>query len=152
MFARLTMFAVVALAIGSPTKAAPTTYGTYYDEEEVVANCTDSSCHSNFSQLPSDHLLSLKKINCLIYSSQPVVQVSVSISQTPGGPQFGRAVFVNPGPGVVSDNLYWYTFQTDAQILIGQGRYPFIEALTATTSSPFVMNCGILGDLVTPIK
>jgi hypothetical protein len=78
MFARLAMFAVVvmAFAIGSQARAAPLSYGTYYDEELVVENCTNASiCRSNFSQLPSDNLFLLKKVNCVIISSQPLISV-----------------------------------------------------------------------------
>jgi hypothetical protein len=73
MFARLAMFAVVALAlaVGSQAKATPLTYGTYYDEELVNGFCSNAtSCRSNFAQLPSDHLVLLKKINCIGWPSQ----------------------------------------------------------------------------------
>jgi hypothetical protein len=156
MFARLTMFVVVALAlaVGSQAKAAPLTYGTYYDEEELAATCFSAmNCRTNFAQLPSDHLLLLKKVNCQILSAQPLINVLVSIAQTSGGDPFGRGIYVNPGPAVVTTGtvFYLYSFQTDAQILIGQGRYPYIQAVTQVTSS-ISMNCGILGDLVTPIQ
>jgi hypothetical protein len=155
MFARLGQIAVVvlALAVGGQAKAAPLSYGTYYDEEFVQADCAGkAACQSNFTQLPSDHLVLLKKVNCTIQTSQPVAVVTVSIAQTFGGTQFGRGIFINPGPGVLSNSVYYYMFQTDAQILIGQGRYPFVEVQTPTNSSLFFMNCGILGDLVTPIQ
>jgi hypothetical protein len=153
MFTRLTKFAVVALAlaVGSQAKAAPLSYGTYYDEEAVGGNCSSGSCRVDFAQLPSDHLFLLKKINCQITAAQPITNFVVSISQTSGGPSFGRGIYVNPGPGVLVSGAYYYSFQTDAQILIGQGRYPFIQAQIATGTS-FAMACGILGDLVTPIQ
>jgi hypothetical protein len=76
----------------------------------------------------------------------------VSISQTSGGPSFGRSIYVSPGPAIVTSGpYYYYSFQTDAQILIGQGRYPFIQISTQQIGS-FYMVCGILGDLVTPIS
>jgi hypothetical protein len=155
MFARLMMFTVVvlALAAGSQAKAAPLSYGTYYDEEEVSASCNSTTvCRAGFSALPSDHLLLLKKINCEIVSNEPVIYVTVSIAQTSGGPPFGRGIYVSPGSGVLTNaGQYVYSFQTDAQILIGQGRYPFIEVNYNLTSTSF-MFCGILGDLVTPIQ
>jgi hypothetical protein len=156
MFDRLTMFAVVtlALAVGSQAKATPLSYGTYYDEEQVNVACAVAvSCRVNFSQLPSNNLLLLKKINCLVTSAQPLILVMVSISQTSGGASFGRGIYVNPGAAVVTSGPteYNYSFQTDAQILIGQGRYPFIEAQSAAGGG-FNMTCGILGDLVTPIQ
>jgi hypothetical protein len=155
MFARLAMLTVVALAlaVGSQAKATPLTYGTYYDEEFVGGSCPNSqSCRANFSPLPSDNLLLLKKINCEITSSQPIVFVIVTISQTSGGQDFGRGIYVNPGPAVVTSasSSYLYSFQTDAQLLIGQGRYPFIQVETSGGSISMV--CGILGDLVTPIS
>jgi hypothetical protein len=155
MFARLTMLAVVvlALAVGSQAKAAPLSYGTYYDEEFVGGSCsTGGPCRANFTQTPLNNLLLLKKINCQITAAQVVALVIVSISQTSGGPDFGRGIYVNPGPAVVasSGSTYLYSFQTDAQILIGQGRYPFIQV--ETTGGSVSMLCGILGDLVTPIQ
>jgi hypothetical protein len=155
MFARLALFAVVvlALAAGGQAKAAPLAYGTYYDEELLINTCaTLPSCRSNFSQLPSDNLFLLKKVNCSITSSQPLVSVFVSISQTSGGSQFGRGIFVNPGPAVLISGIYNYSFMTDAQILIGQGRYPFVEAEAQVAISSITMVCGIVGDLVTPIQ
>jgi hypothetical protein len=155
MFARLAIFAVVALALaaGSQATAAPLSYGTYYDEEFVGDTCINSqSCRANFSPLPPDNLVLLKKINCQITSAQPVIFVLVSISQISGGASFGRGVYVNPGPAVVANTgTNYYSFQTDAQILIGQGRYPFILIETGV-SGTISMGCGILGDLVTPIQ
>jgi hypothetical protein len=153
-FARLTKFAVVALAlgVGSQAKAAPLSYGTYYDEEQVVGLCSSgTSCRVNFSQLPSANLVLLKKVNCAMVTSQPITFVIVNISQTLVGGSFGRGTAANLGPAVVTSGPnYNYSFQTDAQILIGQGRYPFIQASTQVSSS-FDMTCGILGELVTPI-
>jgi hypothetical protein len=155
MFARLTMFAVVALALAvGGARATPLSYGTYYDEEELVAVCNSGiACIVPFSAVPSDQLLLLKKVNCQINSNQPLIAVAVSISQTHGGTSFGRGIRVNPGIAVVTTGgtQYFYSFQTDAQILIGQGRFPFIEADTGS-SSAMIMTCGILGDLVTPIQ
>jgi hypothetical protein len=156
MFARLAKFAVLALAlaVGGQAKAAPLTYGTYYDEELVQALCNGAAaCRVNFSQLPSNNLFLLKKINCQISTTQPLVFVYVSISQTSGGPDFGRGIYVSPGPAVVTSGptAYNYSFQTDAQILIGQGRYPYISAGNQAGSSASMI-CGILGDLVTPIQ
>jgi hypothetical protein len=155
MFARLTKFAVVALALaaGGQAKASPLSYGTYYDEEFVAQEgCGDISCRVNFSQLPSNNLFLLKKINCIIVTSQPITYLAATISETSGGPEFGRGIYVSPGPAVVTSGpLYNYSFQTDAQILIGQGRFPYIQAGTQGTST-FQMSCGILGDLVTPIS
>jgi hypothetical protein len=155
MFARLTKFAVVALAlaIGSQVKAAPLSYGTYYDEELVSPKCNNATtCQANFTQLPSDHLLLLKKVNCQITSLAPLTYVFVSISLTSGGENFGRGIYVNPGAAVTASNEYFYSFQTDAQILIGQGRYPFILAGVGGAPTTINMTCGILGDLVTPIQ
>jgi hypothetical protein len=155
MFARVTKFAVVALALaaGGQAKAAPLSYGTYYDEELETVLCNNTNtCRVNFSQLPSDNLFLLKKVNCSITTSQPLNIVFVSISQTSGGPNFGRGIFVNPGPTNLVSGTYIYSFQTDAQILIGQGRYPYILAQSGAVSSSINMSCGILGDLVTPIQ
>jgi hypothetical protein len=155
MFARLAMFAVVALALafGNQAKAAPLSYGTYYDEQILGAACSNTTdCLVYFSQLPSNQLLMLEKVNCYIQTKQPIVQVYVTISQTSGGNAFGRGVFVNPGPAVAVDGFYKYTFQTDARLLIGQGRYPFIFTETETASSVSNLDCGIEGTLVTPIQ
>jgi hypothetical protein len=156
MFARLTIFAVAALALafGNHAKAAPLSYGTYYDEQILGVVCSNTpDCEVYFSQLPSNNLLMLEKVNCYIQTTQPLIQVYVTISQTPTGSAFGRGVFVNPGPAVViGGTLYAYTFQTDARILIGQGRYPFIFAETQSASSVSNMDCGIEGTLVTPIQ
>jgi hypothetical protein len=156
MFARLDTFAVVALAlaVGGQAKATPTSYGTYYDEDILGVSCSNTpDCAVYFSQLPSNELLMLEKINCSIITTQPVIQVYVTISQTSHGDAFGRGVFVNPGPAVAGTNgTYNYTFQTDARILMGQGRYPFIFTQTQIASTSTSMNCGIEGSLVTPIQ
>jgi hypothetical protein len=75
----------------------------------------------------------------------------VSISQTSGGEPFGRGITVSSGPAAVAGGYYYYSFQTDAQILVGEGRYPYIVAETKDDST-ITMTCGILGDLVTPLQ
>jgi hypothetical protein len=47
---------------------------------------------------------------------------------------------------------YWYSFETDARLLMGQARFPFILANTAVSAGAINMQCGIVGDLVTPIQ
>jgi hypothetical protein len=156
MFARLAMFAVVALALafGNQAKAAPLSYGTYYDEQIVGINCSNTpDCAAYFTQLPSDKLFMLEKINCYIQTSQPVIQLYVTVSQTPNGSAFGRGVFGNPGPAIIeTGGVYNYTFQTDARILLGQGRYPFIFTQTQSAASSTILDCGIEGTLVTPTQ
>lgn len=52
MFARLSQFAVIALAsvLGGQAYAGPTIYGTYYDET-ATSSCNGNACQVNFSQL-----------------------------------------------------------------------------------------------------
>jgi hypothetical protein len=157
MFARSVQLAIVALALitGGQAKAAAIIYGTYYDDQLVGPTfCNNgTTCRVNFSQLPSDRLLQLSKINCLIQSSQPLTAVLVGVSATSGGPSIGRGLWVNPGPGVQGGGTaFWYSFETDARLLIGQARFPFALANTAVSAGSITMQCGIVGDLVTPIQ
>jgi hypothetical protein len=78
---------------------------------------------------------------------------TVSASATSGGSSIGRGVSFNLGPALFAANLYFYSVETDARFLIGQGRFPYIQVLTSTfVNANYQMNCGIVGDLVTPIQ
>lgn len=152
-FAKSTAIATT-LIISAQATAAPVRYGTYYDELQVHANCSANIvCQVNFSQLPSDRLLMLSKVNCSINSSQPLAMATVSASATPGGASIGRGVSFNLGPALFAANLYFYSIETDARFLMGQGRFPYIQVYTSTfVNANFQTNCGIVGDLVTPIQ
>src|SRR5258708_37383340 len=92
MFSRLaqvTLFAL-GLAISNHANAAPLAYGTYYDETAVAVCINATSCRLNFSQLPSDNLLMVQKINCVTVSSQPVAYVFLRISATLNGGSLSR--------------------------------------------------------------
>ena len=145
---------VATLIMSAQTTAAPVRYGTYYDELQVRTNCSGIIvCQVNFSQLPADALFMLSKVNCSINSTQPLAMATISASATSGGATIGRGVSFNLGPAVFAANLYFYSIEADARFLIGQGRYPLIQAYTSTfVNANFQMNCGIVGDLVAPIQ
>jgi hypothetical protein len=154
-FPRFVKFAVIALAfaVGSQAKATPLTYGTYYEDSEAV-NCSGSTaCRLNFSQFPSDNLVLINKLNCSIASTAELNQFVLEISATSGGgPVAGNRILPLglPNPAIINSS-YYYNFQQDAQYLIGQGRFPYLLASTAS-STGISMVCTIVGTLVTPIQ
>jgi hypothetical protein len=156
MFARLTKFAVVALAlaVGSQAKAASLTYGTYYEDTET-ANCNSTpSCRLNFLQFPTDNLVMINKLNCSINASSQLGSLTLDIAATSGGTSISRFLPLGlPNPTLVS-SIYYYNFQQDAQYLIGQGRFPYIFAPVASLggTSTTQISCTIVGTLVTPIQ
>jgi hypothetical protein len=157
MFARFAQFAAVALAMAIVAKAnaaSPLTYGTYYDEVSF-ANCTGTGtvCTILFSQLPSDKLLMVNKVNCRFLSSQPPTGILLGVSATSGGVNLGR--FVNmalPAPGAAIGGFYATNIREDAHFLMGQGRFPTINLQLNVTSSFGQSSCTLIGDLVTPIQ
>ncbi|HEV2159580.1 hypothetical protein [Bradyrhizobium sp.] len=142
-FAKFTAIATT-LIISTQANAAPVRYGTYYDDLQVGTSCSGNyTCQVNFSQLPSDRLLMLSKVNCSINSSQPLATAMVSASTGSGGWSLGRGVSFSLGPALFAANLYFYSFETDARFLIGQGRYPYIQASTSSfVNANFQMSCG----------
>ena len=154
MFSRLVQATLLALGltICNHSNAAPLTYGTYYDET-VGANCGSTSvanCRLNFSQLPADKLLVVQKIHCSFASSAPMVQVVLHISATLGGSTLSRYVTLAlPTPQVLIGNNYWMNLREDTHWLIGQGRFPSINAGMASSGTIPLMNCTLIGELVT---
>ena len=146
--------AIATLIIGTQANAAPVIYGSYYDDLFRGTTCGGNYfCQVAFSQLPSDRLFMLSKVNCSINSTQPLATATVSASATSGGSSIGRGVSFNLGPALFAANLYFYSFETDTRFLIGQGRFPFVQVSTSSfVNANFQMICGIVGDLVTPIQ
>jgi hypothetical protein len=155
MFARFAQFALVALVftISNHANAAPLTYGTYYDETLPNVQCPNTQvCRVNFSQLPADKLLRVQRINCAIASSQPVGQAFLEISATSGGGLLSRQLPIAVLPSQLISSTYWTNFREDTHFLIGQGRFPFLQIVTPATSTNTVVQCTIIGELVTPIQ
>lgn len=154
-FARLLQVAALAVsvAVGVQAEAAPVAYGTYYDDQSVSASgCSGVTlCRTNFSQLSSDKLFNLTKVNCQVQSNQPLIFGFVSAAATSGGGSVGRSVNFSLGAATVAASNYFYSFESDANFLIGQGRFPYIEVVPVTTAN-IILNCGIRGDLVPPIQ
>ena len=156
MFARIIQRAAISLALvtGGQVYAAPLTYGTYYDEK-VSTFCDSSSafCRLNFSQLPPDRLLMVRKINCSISSSLPIAQVILQISATSGGPSVStRTLPLATPPSQLISGVYFTNFREDTSFLIGQARYPFVVAGAQGGNDVSGFSCTLIGDLVTPIQ
>lgn len=142
--------AAVTIAITTQAGAVPISYGTYY--EDLFVNgvaCSSGFCRVNFSQLPSNNLFMLSKINCNVVSVSPLTEAYVSVSQTSNGYTIGRIVWFNAGSGTFVGSSYNYSFEADARMLIGQGRFPF-AVLFAGGAGSISARCGIVGDLVPP--
>jgi hypothetical protein len=154
-FARFVQFAAATLTLlaGTPAKAVPLTYGTYYDETVPNVQCPNTSlCRLNFSQLPADKLLVVQRINCAIASSQPVGQAFLEVSATFGGGLLPRYLPILVPPSQLIGSTYWTNFREETHFLIGQGRFPFLQVVTPITSTNTVVQCTIIGELVTPIQ
>jgi hypothetical protein len=156
MFARFAQFAFVAtvLAIGGQANAGPLTYGTYYDET-VSGSCASAfSCRLNFSQTPADRLLMVSKISCRIVSSgstlSAVTDITLEVLPTPGGTPLQRHLPISIPAVQIINSSYYINLREDAHYLIGQGRFPSVFLATGAAST-IIMNCTLVGDLVTPI-
>ncbi len=148
MFARLTQFAIVALVlvIGNHAKASPLSYGTYYDET-VSANCNGASCRIKFSQTPPDKLLMVSKISCLIVSTAQQLDLTLQISTTLGGQALSRHLRMSlPAPQFVSSQ-YFTNLREDTHYLVGQGRFPFVQVDTNSSSTDIIWNARSSGTL-----
>ncbi|MBR0725465.1 hypothetical protein [Bradyrhizobium manausense] len=145
-----TTLAAVTLAVTTQVGAAPISYGTYYEDLFINgASCINGFCRVNFSQLPSNNLFMLSKINCNAESVSPLTEAYVSISQASNGPTIGRIVWFNAGPGTFVGSAYNYSFEADVRMLMGQGRFPYV-VLFAGGGGSITARCGIVGDLVPP--
>jgi hypothetical protein len=95
MFARFTKFAVIALtlAVGSQAKAAPLTYGTYYEDTESTSCTSVPTCRLNFQEFPTDNLVMINKLNCAISATSELGSLTLNIATTLGGANVGGAAF-----------------------------------------------------------
>ncbi|MBR0687474.1 hypothetical protein JQ594_16200 [Bradyrhizobium manausense] len=145
---------IAAAAVGaSPIEAAPTSYGTYYDDYSVsVSTCLSSAgCRVNFSQLPSDKLTLVRKVNCKIRSTEQVFVARLSVSAANGGVSLGRFADLPTPAANLINTFYYMSIDTDPQWLIGQSRFPYVEVQTIGLSDT-TMVCNFVGELVTPIQ
>jgi hypothetical protein len=153
-FARLARFAVIGLAlVGNGANATQLIYGTYYDEYNFNSCTGQSTCIVSYSELSTSSLTMINRLNCNVASTVLLVSLSLQVSSTPGGtnPVAGRVVPLGlPSPTTVS-GTYSYNFGQDLQYLIGQGRYPYVIAITSPAGSMSI-SCTIVGTLVTPIQ
>jgi len=154
MLSRLVQLALVvalALTIGNHANGAPLTYGTYYEDKGVPTQCTNSlTCRLNFSQLPSDKLLMVEKVNCYIQSVSPITFLNLSISATLGGSPLGRYLqLAVPAPQIIASSNNT-TLQADIRFLVGNGRFPYLLVQTVPAGNSY-MDCTITGVLVTPL-
>jgi hypothetical protein len=151
LFARVARLATVAVALlcGSQANAGPTIYGTYYDETAVNLSCT-TNCNVNFSQLPSDKLIIVRKLNCLISSQGRPVQAQFFVSDgvTTMARHFSIPLPAAPTPA--SNGYYYTTVDMNPEWLIGQARYPYV-AVSTLPSGTLTVDCTLRGDLYLPI-
>jgi hypothetical protein len=154
MFARSAQSAifVAALVIGTQAHAQAVAYGTHYDES-VTTFCgfNQTYCRTNFTQLPSNYLVLVKKIHCFIDTQIPLSQAFLKVSTTSGGQALSRFV---PLPitsiSPQASGRYSTSIESEPEWLMGQARFPFIEVSTPSQSVISVW-CTLAGDLMTPI-
>jgi hypothetical protein len=152
MFVRFAQFAMAALGLvtGSHAHGAALVYGTYYDESKNTG-CSGSECRINYSQTPSDKLLLVRKLGCIVVSGAPLTNVELFVSATEGGSALSRSFPMSfPAPRLVGTTNYFTNINEDLHFLVGQGRFPFVSVQTNTASNYFV-SCTLIGDLVSPI-
>jgi hypothetical protein len=148
--------AVTAIITGNFAWSAPLSYGTYYDETTSLACGFGQFCRLEFGQTPSDKLVMVRKLQCVINSSSPLSTVHLYIATSPGGSFLVRYLPLQfsplqPGTTAQSDGFYRYAVDTSTQWLVGQSRYPVVFASLALGSSGTMSSeCTIVGDLVTP--
>ncbi|MBR0689816.1 hypothetical protein JQ594_28160 [Bradyrhizobium manausense] len=147
---------VGALFIGPQTHAAPTIYGTYYDEtaSSVTACQNTYVCRQFLSQLPSDKLLMVTKLICVFVTQARVTEAQLYVSTTNDGSgtlprHLNLPLPAAPAPS--TSGLYYTTVDMEPQWLLGQGRYPYVVIVTSGSGS-MAIDCTIRGELVTPIQ
>lgn len=155
-FARFARFAIIATALvtGNQANSAPTSYGTYYDETASTGcGLGGSFCRLNFSQLPSSNLTKIKKLHCTVRTQSAPVLVQLKVSATYNGGSLGRYLPMQlPLPSAAaSDGIIYTSILVEADWLVGQSRYPYIEVSTASQSS-IVIECTLIGESVAPIS
>lgn len=143
---------LTGLLITSAATAAPVTFGSYYDENVTPpAICSASLCTVFFSQLPSDRLLLVTNVACAFVTPYPVTQIVLGINAGPtSGTQSRELPLQLPQP-VVYAGYNYMQFNQPVHFLIGQTRYPFIQAQTGGGGGNWGMKCSISGELVTQI-
>ncbi|MGY8705408.1 hypothetical protein RAD16_06640 [Bradyrhizobium sp. 18BD] len=155
-FARLAASAALAVSVvtTTPSIAAPVTVGTYYDET-VSASCAPATtCPVWFSQTPSDMLLLVQKVHCDVIGQPNIIAVArLMIATTKGGTALQRVLplpLVSLTAGTAVSGSYFESIDTDAQWLIGQGRFPFVQLNASATNSYVSGVCTISGQLIAP--
>lgn len=149
---RIVLTAFVGL-YGFGASAAPLSYGGYYDETIGNIVCSAGTiCRVNFSQTPANKLVMIRKLNCAISATTPVIEGYLMVATTNGGGSIGRNVPL-PIPSVTSmiGNAHFVNFEADIHWLIGQGRFPFVQ-ITTYLNSDAQLKCTLTGDLVDPIQ
>jgi hypothetical protein len=157
-FTRLFVFAAtLAGGVHGAFATSPLSYGTYYDETSINFCGSSAQCNVYFSQTPSNDLVLVRKLRCMMTSSLTVgsAYLYISSSANGGGSIIARHIPLSftPSPSGASNGLFTYFIDLDTQWLIGQGRYPFIQ-ISSQSGSPMSGggDCTLIGDLVTPVQ
>ncbi|HEV2156318.1 hypothetical protein [Bradyrhizobium sp.] len=152
LFARVAQLAAIGAALfcGSQANAGPTIYGTYYDETAANLSCT-TNCTVNFSQLPSDKLLLVRKLNCFMSSQGRPVQAQFFVSDGTGPMPRHFSIPLPASPAPASNGFYYTTVDMDPEWLIGPGRFPYVS-VSALPSGTLTVDCTLRGDLYLPIQ
>lgn len=93
----------------------------------------------------------VQKINCRIYTQQPVSHATLHIATSSGGPWLTtRSLPLVLPPPMALASSYTTSFREDTRFLIGQGRVPLVY-MGSQEPSYFAMTCTLIGELVTPL-
>lgn len=153
-FARFPLLAVVAasLVIGSGARAVPVTYGTYFDETASPPGiCSASLCTVFFSQVPTNKLLLVTHVACYFITPFPVTNLILGVNTFPtSGPLQRQYPLQLPQP-VLHAGTYYTQISHPVNFLVGQGRYPFVQAQTGGGGGNWGIQCTYSGTLVNPI-
>lgn len=149
-FARFARYAVLALplVLGSQAQAVQITYGTYYDETLLPADCGNpgpaGQCTAWFSRTPADKLLKVTHVSCSYSAGAIPFDLVLSVAATVDIFDLGRQYHLDyPQASKGVSN-------TQMAFLVGQGRYPFVRIYTQAQTA-IRITCTLIGELVTPI-
>ena len=143
---------LLLMAAGGPATAAAVKYGTYYDETKTSPGiCNTSLCTIYFSETPGDKLLLVTHVACTFTTPFPVTNLILGVNTAPTSGAIQREYPLQLPQPVVYSNYYYMQISHPVNFLIGQGRYPFVQAQTGGGGGNWGIECTISGSLVTPI-
>ena len=147
LLSAITSIAGLAMGLQTQAIAATVVSGDYYEQTSQFHTCNTNTnfCRLNLQPIPADKFLDVRRINCNVRTTQPLIEFVMG-SGVASGASSGRNKYYPFDAPVTAGNTHYYYIDREVEYRVGASPYLFFTA-TISAAGNISLSCSVTGKL-----